>query len=147
METSTETVSFQKAVSQVDWHNKTILIADDVRINFLLLKALLGNTRARIIWAEDGEKAIEYCKNNNDIDIVLMDYNMPKIDGAQATVIIKKFRRDLPIISQTTYSLGSSEFKTLTSTCDDYILKPFDRNQLISKIEKFINRPALEKAS
>lgn len=147
METESKTILKHSRRLHVNWADKTILVADDVRINFLLLKALLGNTNAKIIWAEDGEKAIEYCKSNKDIDVVLMDYNMPKIDGATATVIIKKFRRDLPVISQTTYSLGSTEFKALSSTCDDYILKPIDKNQLISKIGKFIDNRVYDKAS
>ena len=146
METESKTSLKRPGQHHVDWADKTILVADDIKINFLLLKALLVNTNAKIIWAEDGEQAIEYCKNNKNIDLVLMDYNMPKIDGATATVIIKKFRRDLPVISQTTYSLGSTEFKTLSSTCDDYILKPIDKNQLISKIGKFINNRVYDKA-
>lgn len=123
---------------EVDWTDKTILIADDVKINFILLKGLLGKTNARILWAEDGEQAIEYCRINKNIDVVLMDYNMPKLDGCQATRQIKKFRNKLPIISQTNYAMGSHEFKELSSTCDDYIMKPIDKEQLLSKIGKYI---------
>ncbi len=141
METLTEKKKLEKNKRKnVDWTNKVILIADDVKINYLLLKAILGKTRAHIIWAEDGEQAIEYCRNNTRVDVVLMDYNMPKIDGFQATREIKKFRNDLPIISQTTCSMGTHEFSALSSTCDDYILKPISKTQLISKIGKYIDK-------
>lgn len=126
--------------AEVDWTNKVILIADDVRINYLLLKALLGKTKAQLLWAENGEQAIEYCKSNNQIDVVLMDYNMPKMNGYSATKKIKQFRNDLPVISQTTYSIGTHEFDELSSTCDDFILKPINKNKLLSVIGKHINR-------
>ncbi len=141
-----ETLTKQKArpakqkFAEADWTNKVILVADDVRINYLLLKALLGKTRAQVLWAEDGEQAIEYCKSNSRIDLVLMDYNMPKMDGYNATKQIKQFRNDLPVISQTTCSMGTHEFNELTSTCDDFILKPISKNKLLSVIGKHINK-------
>lgn len=125
---------------EINWSNKTILIADDVKINYILLKALLGKTKANILWAEDGEKAIEYCKSQNNIDLVLMDYNMPKMDGCEATRIIKEFRSDLPVISQTTCALGTHEFDEMTTTCDDYILKPIDKTKLIHTISKHLKK-------
>ncbi len=140
METMTKTTTAPTGFNQVDWTDKTILIADDVKINFLLLKAILGKTNAHLLWAEDGEQAIEYCRNNEDIDVVLMDYNMPKLNGFQATQQIKEFRQNLPIISQTTCSMGTHEFKALTSTCDDFILKPIDKKQLLSKIGQYIEK-------
>jgi two-component system, cell cycle response regulator DivK len=127
-------------LNQVDWTNKTILIADDVKLNYLVLRAILGKTKANILWAEDGQQALEFCTQNQDIDVVLMDYNMPRLNGYEATKLIKKIRRDLPVISQTTYSMGSHEFDELVSNCDDYVVKPINRKKLLYKIDKLINK-------
>lgn len=137
---NTNRTSSPKDFTEADWTNKTILIADDVKINFLLLKAILGKTHANLLWAKDGEKAIEYCRSNTDIDVVLMDYNMPKVNGCQATKQIKQFREDLPIISQTSAAIGSCEFQDLTASCDDFILRPVEKKKLLNKIGKYLNR-------
>lgn len=130
----------QGQFTETDWTDKTILIADDVKINFLLLKAMLGKTKAKLLWAQDGEQAIEFCKNNRNIDLVLMDFSMPRKNGCEATRQIKKMRRDLPVISQTTSGIGTYEFESLASTCDDYLVKPINKKRLIYKIGKYFNK-------
>ncbi|MDZ7743191.1 MAG: response regulator [Bacteroidota bacterium] len=130
----------RKLGREADWKDKTILVADDVKINFLLLQAMLGKTKAKILWAHDGVEAINYCKTNRNIDLVLMDFSMPKLNGWEATREIKKIRYDLPVISQTTSRMGTYEFDALASTCDDYILKPLNKENLIYKIGKYINK-------
>ncbi len=123
----------------VCWENKIILIADDVRINYLVIKAALNKTKAHLIWVEDGEKAIEKCKANENIDLVLMDYHMPKVNGLEAIKEIKKFRKDLPVILQTTYAVDEKEQNYIVSNCDDFILKPISPKSLISKINNYFD--------
>jgi len=65
----------------MNFTNKTILVAEDERSNFILIKKILEGVGLNIIWAKDGEEAVQLCKTNNEIDLVLMDINMPKLNG------------------------------------------------------------------
>lgn len=78
---------------------KTILIVEDDVANYEFLKILLENKGVTTYWAKDGKESIKYCKENPDIDLVLMDINMMNMNGYTATKKIKKFRPDLPIIA------------------------------------------------
>jgi CheY-like chemotaxis protein len=120
-----------------NWENKSILVAEDEKINFFYLKEIIKNTRANIIHAHNGAEAIEYCKTNNKIDLVLMDIKMPDISGYLATREIKKIRGSLPIIAQTAYALEEEKNLCFASGCDAYIAKPIDRIKLLQLINGY----------
>jgi len=122
-----------------DWSTKTVLIAEDVDDNFLFLKTFLRKTKIKVLWAKDGREVIDICRDNDDIDIVLMDIRMPFIDGYEATRKIKKFRPDLPVIAQTAYALNSDYQKVFDSGCDEYITKPILGKILFQKMKKFLD--------
>ncbi len=117
---------------------KTILIVEDEPFSCLILEEMLEPTQAIIIKAENGLQAIELCKNNSKIDIILMDIQLPKLDGLKATKVIKKMRPDLPIISQTANAMQNDRSKSLDAGCIDYITKPINEKELIEKIAKQI---------
>jgi CheY-like chemotaxis protein len=119
------------------WHDKRILIAEDVEINFLLLVEALRPTQTKIFRAENGRDAVDYCKSN-DYELVLMDINMPIMDGIEATKLIKSFKPDLPVVAQT--AIGSDEDieKIMNAGCDDYISKPIDLKKFLSIVRKYI---------
>ena len=83
---------------------KTILIAEDDNINYLLIKKMLEPTGHTILRAENGEVAVKICQENDVIDLVLMDIKMPLMNGYEAYKIIKVLKPDLPVIAQTAYS-------------------------------------------
>ena len=116
--------------------SKTLLIAEDIDYNFQLLKELLSVIELNIIWAENGLEAIEICKSNPHIDLVLMDMKMPVIDGYEATKQIKKFRPNLPIIAQTAFSTEMDKVRAIECGCVDFICKPLKREILLSKIKE-----------
>jgi len=122
-----------------NWQNKVILIVEDEIVNFSYLEEVLQKTQAQIIWAKNGKEAIELCKTNNLIDLVLMDIKMPLINGYEATVEIKKFRKDLPIIAQTALAMHGEKEKSLIAGCNDYITKPIKQDTLLEVINQFIN--------
>lgn len=124
-----------------DWSQKTVLIAEDVDDNFLFLKTFLRKTKINILWAKEGNEAVEFCKNNKEIDLVLMDIRMPYVDGYEATRRIKEFRPNLPIIAQTAYALNSDYQKVFDAGCDEYITKPILGKILFRKMEKFLEEP------
>lgn len=117
---------------------KTLLVAEDVYANFQLIEAILKKMEYRIIHVENGKEAVEACRNNPDIDLVLMDMKMPEMDGFEATGIIRQFRPLLPIIAVTAYALGGDKEKTLKAGCDDYIAKPVKANVLVEILNRFL---------
>lgn len=119
---------------------KTILIAEDEDSNFMLLEEMLSTLNINIIRAINGIEAVNTCKLNNHIDIILMDIKMPIMDGYEATKQIKKFKPNLPIIAQTAYSTEVDRNKALASGCTDFVGKPIKKILLISKIKEHLSK-------
>ncbi|MCD6111681.1 MAG: response regulator [Bacteroidales bacterium] len=132
-----------------DWSDKTILIAEDVESNYLLLEVLLRKTKAKIIRAEDGEEVVDIFKasieksdNKKPFDLILMDIKMPKMNGYIATRIIKNICKeknmDIPIIAQTAFAMSNERDLSIKAGCDDYIPKPIRSSLLFEIIDKWI---------
>lgn len=121
------------------WTNKVVLIAEDDNNNFLFLRSTLKSTGISILRAKDGKQAVNEVKNNESIDLVLMDIQMPEMNGYEATENIKLLRPDLPVISQTAYAMAGEREKSFQAGCDDYISKPIDIDLLFSKMSRFLN--------
>ncbi|WP_062058813.1 response regulator [Aquimarina longa] len=117
-----------------------ILIVEDGNVNFLFLKTILLKMEGYkfiIHRAENGKEAVEICKKNTSIDLILMDIKMPIMDGYTATKKIKKIRPNIPIIAQTAYSTEDDIQKALDAGCDDFVSKPIDRKILKPIINKY----------
>ncbi len=121
-----------------DFSGKTTLIVEDDESNYLYLEALLKILNIEILWAVTGAEAIRFCSDNPDIDLVFMDIKMPDMNGYDATRQIKKFRPDLPIIAQTAYALVGDDKKAEDAGCNDYITKPFKKQDLFNLINKHL---------
>ncbi len=122
-----------------DWSSKTILIAEDVESNFLFLEEVIKRTGATIIWAKNGKIAIDIFKEQKDkIDLILMDIQMPFMNGFEATKAIKKENPNIPIISQTAYAMAEDRVKSLAAGCDDYIAKPIASQKLLNLLATYI---------
>ena len=119
-----------------NWENKTILIAEDIDFNYLFLASALRYTKARTIWAKNGKMAIEMCQDNK-VDLVLMDIQMPMMNGFDATKKIKELYPELPVIAQTAFAMDYEKSKILESGCDDYLPKPISLEKLFAKIDKY----------
>lgn len=117
-----------------------ILVAEDDNINFLLIENILKKYNFKIIRAVDGKEAIEFCKNNQEIDLVLMDIKMPNINGYEAFAEIRKFNKHLPIIAQTSYSFEEELNKIKKLGFNDFISKPIQKQKLFEVIKVFLNR-------
>jgi len=126
--------NYNPLINDVNWENKTILIVDDVEPNYQLLKNALQKTKAKILQASTGDEAIHQCKNNAEIDVVLMDIHLPDISGHQATRRIKEIREGITIIAQTAFVFSGERQKSIDAGCDDYIAKPIRSSELIYKI-------------
>ena len=122
-----------------NWEDKTIVVVDDTEINFVLIKTQLRKTKATITWIKNGHDAIEYAKNENKVDLILMDIRMPIIDGIQATKQIKQIAPEIPIVIQTASVMGDAYEEIAQSGCDDVIFKPIVAEKLLTIINKQFN--------
>ncbi len=134
-------VGFEKSKpkSNYNWRGKTFLIAEDDLFSYKFLEGFLKQTNAHILHAEDGQKAIEICKQNKSIDLILMDIQMPEINGLDATTAIKKFRKKLPIIAQTANAIAEEKQRCFEAGFDDFVTKPINIQELYLKIDKWIS--------
>ncbi|PKP51390.1 MAG: hypothetical protein CVT92_12895 [Bacteroidetes bacterium HGW-Bacteroidetes-1] len=118
-----------------EFKTMTVLIVEDDASSYELLMIILERSGMKTLWAENGIDAVNLCKENVNIDLVLMDINIPLMNGYEATKQIKKFRPNLPIIAQTAFALLGDRKKALEAGCDDYLSKPVKREELMLKIE------------
>lgn len=116
-----------------------ILIAEDDKISALFVaKAVKLFTKA-VLNAKTGVEVVETCRNNPDIDLILMDINMPVMDGFEAARQIRQFNPNVIIIAQTAYALTGYKEKAMESGCNDYISKPINKDELMTLIQKYFN--------
>lgn len=123
---------------QYNWHNKKILIAEDSEMNFILLKKNLENSGATILWAQDGMEMLNIIKNQSDIDLILMDISMPRMDGYSATKKIREIGIKTPIIAQSAFIFDEEKTNIIDAGCNDFIEKPINKDLLFSKIDFFL---------
>jgi len=117
-----------------------ILIAEDDEESAKLLALRVQTLSKEVINVQTGKEAVEACHNNPDIDLVLMDIKMPVMDGYEATRQIRKFNTDVIIIAQTAYALFGDKEKAIEAGCNDYISKPFKRDQLMVLVQKYFQK-------
>jgi signal transduction histidine kinase/CheY-like chemotaxis protein len=115
-----------------------ILIAEDDNINFLLLQKIMSLKDYSIIRAKDGMEAIDICTSNIEIDLLLMDIKMPKLNGYEALEKIKILRPNLPVIAQTAYASIEDKMNIENAGFAGYITKPINKENLFELIEKLI---------
>ena len=123
-----------------NWENKTILIVEDDHTSYVLLKSQLQQTKATIIHAVNGKRSVELVASTPQIDVVLMDIQLPDINGYEATRQIKQIKKNLPVIAQTAYALAGEREMCLKAGCDDYLSKPIDSAVLYSLLGSYLSK-------
>lgn len=113
---------------------KKILVVEDDLSSKLYLNKILEKTGAVLLNASDGKEAVDAVSSDPEIDIILMDIQLPVIDGYESAALIRKIKKNMIIVAQTAYSLTGDREKILASGFDDYIVKPIFPNQLIEKL-------------
>lgn len=136
--TGNEVAMTPASEEDVNWAEKTILIAEDEYINFMYLKELLDELGVKTIYANNGAEAVEFCKNISKIDLVLMDLKMPEMDGYEAFQAIREINKTMPVIAQTSYSFDSDIVRINKTGFNGYLIKPIKKDDLIEKIKTYI---------
>jgi CheY-like chemotaxis protein len=119
-----------------------VLIAEDCKTNKYLAELLMGKLGFEVDIAESGKEAVEKASKVN-YDLILMDIEMPEMNGYDATKQLRKDGLTTPIIALTANALKGDDKKCIQAGCDDYISKPVDRKTLVEVIEKYIDRQSL----
>jgi len=115
---------------------KILIVEDDETSEMLLTMSVIPISR-EVLKARTGFEAVEACHNNPDIDLILMDIQIPEMNGYEATRQIRKFNKEVVIIAQTAYALTSDREKAIEEGCNDYISKPFKKDELLALIQKY----------
>ena len=115
-----------------------ILVVEDDEISYALLTRTIQKISKEVLHAITGVQAVEACRNNPDLDLVLMDIRMPVMNGLEATQQIRQFNKDVIIIAQTAYGFSSDCKKAVDAGCNDYIAKPINKTRLYELIKKHI---------
>lgn len=114
-----------------------ILIAEDDEVSEILIEKTLIMFGKEILKAKTGVEAVDVCRKNPDIDLVMMDIRMPEMDGYDAARKIRNFNKEVIIIAQTAHGLSGDREKAIEAGCNDYISKPINKSELFKVIKKY----------
>jgi CheY-like chemotaxis protein len=117
-----------------------ILIAEDDEVSEMLVDSYIKIFSKEILKARTGYDTVKACRENPDIDLVLLDIQMPEMGGCEATQQIRKFNKELIIIAQTAYGLSGDREKAIAAGCNDYLSKPISKDKLLALIHKYFKK-------
>jgi len=119
--------------------NYKVLVVEDDDIGYTLLHEILSSYPLKLIRAHNGEEAVEMfagCQQN--IDLVLMDIRLPKLNGYDATQRIKEINPSVPVIAVTAYAHSQGILDCYNAGCDDFIAKPYDIGKIVKIVEHYL---------
>lgn len=131
-------VLVEKELSGLPLQNKKVLVVEDSPDNQVLAQLYLSKSGASVQFADNGEEGVSKATDEK-FDVILMDIQMPIMDGYSATSELRRKKVNTPIIALTGYAMKEDQERCLSVGCNDYISKPFDQNKLIKTILKNLN--------
>ena len=121
------------------WSSKKIHVVEDNDANYMLIEAMLKAQGPPIMSRSvDGTHALDYIRKNPDIDLILMDIQLPDINGYEVTRQVRTFNTNVPIIAQTAYAMYADVVKALEAGCNDFIAKPIKLKKMLALLEKYL---------
>jgi len=121
-----------------DWSEHTIMVAEDIDENYMLIEAAFRRTGVKMVHARDGLAAVNEAKSNDNISLILMDIQLPVMTGYEAIHNILLIKPEIPIISYTAYALPNEREKSLEAGCVDYVTKPMKAEFLLPLVNKYL---------
>ncbi|MCD4834143.1 MAG: PAS domain S-box protein [Bacteroidales bacterium] len=125
-------------IDLIDWSKIKILIVEDDPYSIEYLTEVLSETKVHIEIAKNGNDALKKAKENSDLDLILMDIQLPGISGDEVTTLIREFNQNIPIIAQTAHAMVNDKKNYIKAGCTDYISKPILIDELFSVLCKYI---------
>jgi len=122
----------------IDWSSKKCLLVDDNKDVLIYLNRILVDTGVTILTARSGFEALDLIRETPDIDVVLLDMQMPEMNGIEATKEIRKIRKDLPIIAQTAFVFEDDKDIIIEAGCDACLIKPIRKDHLLTVMSSFV---------
>ena len=119
-------------------HKNKILIVENDHTSYIYYREVISATGAIIFWAQDGKQGVEIFNSEKDIDLVIMDIEMPVMNGYEASEAIKKTSPNTPIIILTAYAMRSVKEKAESLNCDSFLTKPIRANALLNIVLKYL---------
>jgi two-component system, cell cycle response regulator DivK len=138
MESPADLNSYNQKVLRYDWGSFVFLIVEDVDLNYIFLAEALKKTKVQLLWAVNGQEAVDICRSGININLIITDIQMPVKDGYTATCEIHAMRPRLPIIAYTAYSYEGVKDRMLTAGARECLTKPFDPRQLLIALRKHL---------
>jgi PAS domain S-box-containing protein len=123
----------------LDWGSKKCLLIDDNKDVLIYLNRILVDTGINVMLARSGPESLGIIKDNPDIDVVLLDMQMPEMNGIEVTREIRKIRNTLPIIAQTAFIFEDDKDIILEAGCDACLIKPIRKEHLLTVMSGFID--------
>lgn len=133
-----KTLLNDQLMSPINWSSKKCLLVDDNKDVLIYLSRILFDTGITILSARSGAEAIQIIKDTTDLDVVLLDMQMPEMNGIEATKLIRKIRKNLPIIAQTAFIFEDDKDIILEAGCDACLIKPIRKEHLLTVMSSFV---------
>ena len=119
-----------------------VLVVEDNALSYKLMHAVLVRVKTNVVHAVNGREAIKLCETDRHFDLIMMDMQMPEIDGKEATRRIKVMRPDLPVIATTANAYQEDAAACLEAGCDAFLTKPLQFQKMFELMQSFFDRQA-----
>jgi len=129
-----------RSIKKYNWRGKKVLILEDDPAGSFLLCEILSHTQIEIQLVESGVEAVEVCKMDPEIDIVLLDMQVPVMSGFEAASEIRKLREDLPIIAQSAFIMTEDIDRAIDAGCTIHISKPINTFELLGTMHQLLHK-------
>ena len=126
------------SIKRYNWKGKKVLILEDDPTGSFLLTEILAHTRIEVQLVKTGTAAVEACRIDPEIDIVLLDMQVPEMSGYDAAHEIRKIRKDIPIIAQSAFVMTKDKDRALEAGCNAHISKPLNTFELLGTMHQLL---------
>ncbi len=134
-------VKVPKSARKAVMKNTTILVAEDDELSFSLLQIILSKENFKLIHTRNGEDTVRALQENPSISLILMDIQMPGMDGLEATRKIRHFNKTIPITAQSAHYFHNERENAIKKGCNNFITKPINRDDLLALIQNYTRTP------
>lgn len=134
----------QNLLNNYNWEAKIILIVEDDICNACYVKEIIDKTKAECKIAPNARMALKYLYSIDKIDLILMDIQLPDMNGLELTTKIKAINPNVPIIAQTAFASEFDRDKCFDAGCDDYITKPIGKKEILELINHYFTEEVIK---